>query len=257
MWDPDVCIQCGKCAMVCPHGVIRIKVYDAAAPRRRSGDLQVLRRARPRVAGPEVHDPGRAGGLHRLRHLRRRLPGQEQVRDAAQGDQHEPAAAAARAGARELGLLPDDPGDGPPPASRSARIRQQQVQQPLFEFSGACAGCGETPYLKLVDPALRRPHDRRQRHGLLVDLRRQPADDALDAERRRARPGLVQLAVRGQRRVRPRLSACRSTSRRSSPRELLQKLGRQRRRRSGARDPDAPTRRTKPTSTSSASASPR
>ena len=88
---------------------------------------------------------------------------------------------------------------------KAGTIRQQQVQEPLFEFSGACAGCGETPYIKLRDAAVRRPHGRRQRHRLLVDLRRQPADHAVDAERRGPRPGLVQLAVRGQRRVRARL----------------------------------------------------
>ena len=65
-------------------------------------------------------------------------------------------------------------------------VKGSQVLEPLFEFSGACAGCGETPYLKLVTPAVRRPHGRRQRHRLLVDLRRQPADDAVDDERRRA-----------------------------------------------------------------------
>ena len=56
-------------------------------------------------------------------------------------------------------------------------------------------------------PALRRPHDRRQRDGLLVDLRRQPADDAVDGERRWAGSCLEQLPLRGQRRIRPRDAA--------------------------------------------------
>ena len=72
-----------------------------------------------------------------------------------------------------------------------------------------------------ADPALRRPRADRQRHRLLVDLRRQPADHALRGEPRRPRPGLVQLALRGQRRVRLRLSGWRSTSTPSTPRELL------------------------------------
>ena len=62
-------------------------------------------------------------------------------------------------------------------------------------------------------PALRRPHDRRQRDRLLVDLRRQPADHAVDGQRRRPRPGVEQLAVRGQRRVRARDAPRRSTPR--------------------------------------------
>ena len=57
------------------------------------------------------------------------------------------------------------------------------------------------------EPALRRPDDRRQRDRLLVDLRRQPADHAVDGQRCRPRPGVGQLAVRGQRRVRPRHAA--------------------------------------------------
>ena len=56
-------------------------------------------------------------------------------------------------------------------------------------------------------PALRRPHARRERDRLLLDLRRQSADDSVVAQPRRARAGLVELALRGQRRVRPRHAA--------------------------------------------------
>ena len=65
--------------------------------------------------------------------------------------------------------------------------------------------------------AVRRPADGRQRDRLLVDLRRQPADDAVDGRRRRARPGMVELAVRGQRRVRPRAAARRRPPHRARP----------------------------------------
>ena len=85
------------------------------------------------------------------------------------------------------------------------QLRQAQVMQPLFEFSGACAGCGETPVPEAPHPALRRPHRRRQRHRLLLHLRRQPAHDALREEQGRPGPDLEQLPVRGQRRVRPGL----------------------------------------------------
>ena len=61
------------------------------------------------------------------------------------------------------------------PGSISPMCAASQFLEPLFEFSGACAGCGETPYVKLDQPALRRPHADRQRHRLLVDLWRQPA----------------------------------------------------------------------------------
>ncbi len=67
-------------------------------------------------------------------------------------------------------------------------------------------------------PAVRRPRDDRQRHRLLLDLRRQPADHALRHEHRRPRPGLVQLAVRRQRRVRPRHAPRRRQAERIRPR---------------------------------------
>ena len=44
VWDAELCIQCGKCVLVCPHAVIRTKVYDPAAAGRRPGDLQIDRR---------------------------------------------------------------------------------------------------------------------------------------------------------------------------------------------------------------------
>jgi pyruvate-ferredoxin/flavodoxin oxidoreductase len=62
-------------------------------------------------------------------------------------------------------------------------VKDSQVLRPLFEFSGACAGCRETPYMKLPAVAtVRRPRHHRQRHRLLVDLRRQPAHHPLDGQ---------------------------------------------------------------------------
>ena len=96
-------------------------------------------------------------------------------------------------------------------------MKGSQFLQPLFEYSGACAGCGETPYLKLLTQLFGDRAADRQRHRLLVDLRRQPADDAVHGEPRRARPGLVELALRGQRRVRPRHPPRARQPRRSRP----------------------------------------
>ncbi len=113
--------------------------------------------------------------------------------------------------ARELRLLPLDPRPRPHARSAPSTVKGSQQLPPLFEFSGACAGCGETPYLKLLTQLVRRPDAGRERHGLLVDLRRQPAHDAVVVERRRPGAGVVELAVRGQRRVRTRHAARRST----------------------------------------------
>ncbi len=76
-----------------------------------------------------------------------------------------------------------------------SNIRQQQVQEPLFEFSGACSGCGETPYLKLMSQLFGDRAVDRQCDGLLVHLRRQSSHNAVGQERRRARTRVVEFAV--------------------------------------------------------------
>ena len=78
------------------------------------------------------------------------VPAKDRDQPEAQGDRHAPAGAAARRRARELRLLPQ------PARARSHRRspkldhKSSQFLEPLFEYSGACAGCGETPYLKLL-----------------------------------------------------------------------------------------------------------
>ena len=79
VWDPKICIQCGKCAFVCPHAAIRAKVYDrehlAGRPATASSPRRIDGREFQRQ---ELHDPGRARGLHGLQAVRRGLPGQGQ-----------------------------------------------------------------------------------------------------------------------------------------------------------------------------------
>ena len=205
IWDPTICIDCGKCAMVCPHATIRMKVFTDDRARRRARPASSTRSSdRSDLAGPPTHDPGRARRLHRLRRVRRRVPGQEQDRRrATRRSTWSPSpTTATSSGARwdffqSIPRLDRDAAAarhgqglaGPRAAvrvlGRLRRLRRDAVHQARH-------------------PAVRRPDDRRQRDRLLVDLRRQPADDAVDRERRRTGTGLEQLAVRGQRRVRAR-----------------------------------------------------
>ena len=151
VWDSKICIQCNQCALVCPHAAIRAKVYDEGALRGRAVRPSSRRSFKGNEhKGKALHDSGRAGGLHRLQPVRQRLPGQGPHQPEAQGDRHASAGAAARARARQLRLLPR------PARARSDRRstkldhKSSQFLEPLFEYSGACAGCGETPYLKLL-----------------------------------------------------------------------------------------------------------
>ncbi len=149
VWEEDLCIQCGKCVMVCPHAVIRQKVVPP----------ELLADA------PETfkHIPAKF----------KEFPGYEYTIQVAPEDctgcrlcvEVCPAKDKKQAGRKALNMAPQ-----PPIREQEAKnwdfflslpevdrtkvkattVKSSQLLQPLFEFSGACAGCGETPYIKLV-----------------------------------------------------------------------------------------------------------
>ena len=108
VWDPDLCIQCGKCVMVCPHAVIRAKVYRTVAGGKRASAHSRPRSRNGASMEQDLYTPaGRSGRLHRLRAVRRSLPGKEQDRGQAQGASTWAAGAAARSEKLQLGVLPE------------------------------------------------------------------------------------------------------------------------------------------------------
>ena len=116
---------------------------------------------------------------------------------APQGDQHAAAGSVARAGAGELGLLPEAARCGS--AGGAPRQRQgRAVAGAAVRVLRRLRRLRRDAVPKLLTQLFGDRAADRQRHRLLVDLRRQPADDAVDDEPRRPRPGLVELAVRGQ-----------------------------------------------------------
>jgi pyruvate-ferredoxin/flavodoxin oxidoreductase len=149
VWDEAVCIQCGKCTLVCPHGVIRIKVYEPShlegAPASfkscaaRDREWQALKYT-IQVAPEDCTGCGICVDIC-------------------------PAKNKTQTRLKALNMAPQPPLREPerenwdffltiPEMDRRhikvGTIRQQQAQEPLFEFSSACAGCGETPYIKLA-----------------------------------------------------------------------------------------------------------
>jgi len=149
VWDTKTCIQCGKCAMVCPHSVIRIKVFD-------SSDLAS---APATFKSTEARDKEWAGLKYSIQVSPEDCTGCGICVDVC------PAKNKTETRLKALNMMPQPSLRFPekenwkffleiPELDRRkikvGTIRQQQVQEPLFEFSGACAGCGETPYLKLL-----------------------------------------------------------------------------------------------------------
>ena len=149
VWDPDLCIQCGNCSFVCPHSVIRSRHYDEAeladAPDGfRSAPLNAVGLPDARYT-LQVYVEDCTGCALCVEACPVAAPG-DPVRKAINLEPIEPLLAAEQDGIAFFETLP---------ATDRARVdfgtvRGTQFLEPLFEFSGACAGCGETPYIKLL-----------------------------------------------------------------------------------------------------------
>ena len=153
VWDPDACVQCGRCSLLCPHAAIRMKAYDEAqlakapatfksadgkaklkgkrvtvqvAPEDCTGCGLCVENCPVNIKDPETKEPT---GRHAIN-----MAFQEPLRESE----------------REnwdffLSLPETDPS-----LYNKGTVQGSQLLPALFEFSGACAGCGETPYVKLV-----------------------------------------------------------------------------------------------------------
>jgi pyruvate-ferredoxin/flavodoxin oxidoreductase len=149
VWDQELCIQCGQCGFACPHSVIRAKYFDE----------QRLETAPAGFKSAPINGRGYPGVRFSLQLYLEdctgcgicvevcpaHSPREPGVRAINLGDKA-PILAQERASLAFFEALPMN--------DRArvdfANVRGVQFLQPLFEFSGACAGCGETPYLKLL-----------------------------------------------------------------------------------------------------------
>jgi pyruvate-ferredoxin/flavodoxin oxidoreductase len=149
VWDEQLCIQCGKCVLVCPHAVIRAKVCDSSLL---ANAPQTFKIAKPRWR--EFQD---------LRYTLQVSP--EDCTGCALCVEICPVKSKSEAKHKAINMAPQAPLREPenknwefflsiPEFDRSrlshSQVKDVQLLEPLMEFSGACAGCGETPYIKLL-----------------------------------------------------------------------------------------------------------
>jgi pyruvate-ferredoxin/flavodoxin oxidoreductase len=149
VWDEELCIQCGKCVLVCPHSVIRAKVYDekylAGAPPTFKAVPARWKEMKEKKYTLQVAPEDCTGctlcveicpvkSKSEVKHRALNMAAQPALR--------EPEAA----NWQFFQKIPE--------AERQTlalgQVKDVQLLQPLFEFSGACSGCGETPYVKLL-----------------------------------------------------------------------------------------------------------
>ncbi len=149
VWDEELCIQCGKCILVCPHSVIRAKVYDSSLL---PGAPATFKSAKPRWRefGTLKYTlqvaPEDCTGCHLCVEACPVKSKSESKHKAINMLPQPPLREAERDNWNFFLALPE--------LDRSklshTQVKDVQLLEPLFEFSGACAGCGETPYLKLL-----------------------------------------------------------------------------------------------------------
>jgi pyruvate-ferredoxin/flavodoxin oxidoreductase len=148
VWESGLCIQCNKCALICPHAAIRTKFYPAAA----LGD------APPTFKAMDFKSAEAKGAKYTVQVAPEDCTGCDLCVQIC------PAESRTEKGKKALALAPMAPLRaaeaknfefflGLPEADRTALkldVKGTQFLEPLFEFSGACSGCGETPYVKLI-----------------------------------------------------------------------------------------------------------
>jgi pyruvate-ferredoxin/flavodoxin oxidoreductase len=149
VWEPDICIQCAKCAIACPHATIRFKIYDPAhlegAPETFKSVAARGKEYNGMVASIQVAPEDCTGcGLcvEVCPAKDRKMPKRKAINMAPQP----PLRAQERDNYAFFLKIPDFDRT----QVKTTTVKGSQLLRPLFEYSGACAGCGETPYVKLL-----------------------------------------------------------------------------------------------------------
>ena len=150
VWEPDLCIQCGKCVFVCPHAVIRHKVYNQAllsgAPETFKSTKSKFKEFSESMAYTVQVAPEDCTGCTLCVEA---CPVKDKSQVGRKAINMAPQPALRESEATNWDFFMSIP-DLDRTLVNPSTIKNSQLLRPLFEFSGACAGCGETPYVKLV-----------------------------------------------------------------------------------------------------------
>ncbi len=217
VWDTKICIQCGKCAMVCPHAVIRIKVYDS----------RELQKARPQLSSrPNVRDKEWAGMKYSIQVAPEDCTGCGICVEVC------PAKNKAETRLKAINMAPQPPLRVPERENWDFFLKIPELDRRKIKSDHDSAATDAGTAVRILRrllrlrrdsvpeaalAALRRPRADRECHRLFVDLWRQSADDTLGKEQPKAaaRPGRIRSSKTT--RSSAWASGSRSTSRRNSP----------------------------------------
>jgi len=150
VWEPDLCIQCGKCVLVCPHAVIRAKVVE---PGQLDGAPEGFKHAAARwrelpdkqyTLQVAVED---CTGCNLCVEV---CPAKDKRAVSRKAINMQPQLPLREEGRKFWEFFEQLPEQAHDDGLKFTNVKNIQLLEPLFEFSSACAGCGETPYLKLL-----------------------------------------------------------------------------------------------------------
>jgi pyruvate-ferredoxin/flavodoxin oxidoreductase len=152
-WDQSLCLQCGMCSLVCPHAAIRVKVYEA----------ERLTSAPPTFKAIDAREKEYKGMKYTVQVAPEDCTGCGLCVQACPGRERD--AEKKETGRRAINMTEQIPlresearnfeffmgiSDMNPSLYNKGTVKGSQFVRAMFEFSGACAGCGETPYVKLL-----------------------------------------------------------------------------------------------------------
>jgi len=152
VWEPDVCIQCGECSLICPHAVIRLKAYDPKYLKKAPATFKSADARGKEFEGMKFtvqvspEDCTGCGLCVEICPAQEKKDGEKTGRKAVNMSPQMPLR---EQEGENWEFFLDLPEVDEKLIKRNT-IKGSQLVKPLFEFSGACAGCGETPYVKLT-----------------------------------------------------------------------------------------------------------